>query len=161
VSFDHEEYFVAELSSDYSWYCAILASGCGALVREYEVLRLAHDTRTRTYGQRTTEISNALKDGSVAADLDRFSKRIWELTSDRKGICGSSGDPRKMIDAVTVSITLGILAKLCGANSKSRQLSWPLSAFYRISTKSSSLIAGIRSYHAIRKLDRCLRAHGL
>jgi glycosyltransferase domain-containing protein len=160
VPSDHQQYFFASLSSDYSWYCAVLASGLGVAVQECGILRLFHDSNTKTYGQGAVEVYQALLDGRIAADAERLERRIEDFAK----ISGNNGEVDDGMKQLVFSVALVIMSSLMATPnrlmSKARPLSWLSSVAFRLKSKASSLVAGTRNYKAISLLDEILRIHG-
>lgn len=163
VASDHQHYFFASLSSDYSWYCAVLASGTGVAVPECGVLRLVHDSNTKTYGQGAAEVYEALLDGRTVADAERLQRRIegFTKTSPNHGDVDVDTEAQQLLPVVVLSIISSLISMPCRSNVKVRSLSWFPSVASRIMGKASNLVMGMRSYKNICALDKILRVNGL
>lgn len=158
---NHRDYFSASLCSDYGWYCAILVSGKGRFLRSQQVLRLFHDTNTKTYGQGTVAICDALICGNLGADVGRLTCRLKELISQKQELESSVRESDKAIARLAVIIITVLLSVFSRDDANKSYLAKVYALIPRIVAKSRSWLVGLFCCRAISQLNKSLKAVGI
>lgn len=157
-----EEYFIATLASDCSWYCAALSAGKGVYLKSLHILRLFHGENTGTYGQTTQQIFQAFVDGRIGVDAGLFLQRLLGL-SGQDNTQASDRGANELTQSTAMLIILTPLKEfwLGSQPGSAKILSFLNSLPNRIYCRFYNIKVSALNLDSLRSLDSCLRSEGI